>query len=376
MAGEGKGEGLTRRQVLKGGAAALAIAALGAGCGRAGGARKETGMIVQTKLPRWRGFNIHNLFAVDHYSAYEESDFQWVADWGFDFVRLAVSHVWAMRGDDAYAPNEQGLAEIDRGIELARKYRLHANLDMHTAPGYAYHESQMRGARDLWKDEATQDGFAHLWRVFAERYRDIPSTELSFNILNEPAARIGRMSAEEHARVIGKAVRAIREVSPERLIIADGVEWASRPAFELVDLGVAQSYHFYAPHTLTHYRAEWAGPEAMRWPEPVWPGQRQGEETWDRSRLEREFAPWLELIERGVGVHAGEGGVYNKTPHAVALGWLRDTLEMLKGHNVGYALWNLRGPFGVLDSERADVDYEDFHGHKLDRKMLELLQSV
>jgi endoglucanase len=37
-------------------------------------------------------------------------------------------------------------------------------------------------------------------------------------------------------------------------------------------------------------------------------------------------------------------------------------------------MWNLRGSFGVMDSERQDVQYEDFKGHKLDRKMLELLK--
>ena len=36
-------------------------------------------------------------------------------------------------------------------------------------------------------------------------------------------------------------------------------------------------------------------------------------------------------------------------------------------------MWNFRGSFGVLDSGRADVAYEDFHGHKLDRKMLDVL---
>jgi endoglucanase len=40
---------------------------------------------------------------------------------------------------------------------------------------------------------------------------------------------------------------------------------------------------------------------------------------------------------------------------------------------LGWALWNLRGSFGILDSHRSDVDYEDFHGHKLDRKMLNVL---
>ncbi len=41
---------------------------------------------------------------------------------------------------------------------------------------------------------------------------------------------------------------------------------------------------------------------------------------------------------------------------------------------MGWALWELRGGYGVLDSNRPDVEYEDFRGHKLDRKMLELLQ--
>jgi endoglucanase len=76
-----------------------------------------------------------------------------------------------------------------------------------------------------------------------------------------------------------------------------------------------------------------------------------------------------------VGVHCGEGGTYNKTPHGVFLAWLRDVLDILKGHNIGFALWNFRGSFGVLDSERADVEYEDFHGHKLDRKLLSLLEE-
>jgi endoglucanase len=46
-----------------------------------------------------------------------------------------------------------------------------------------------------------------------------------------------------------------------------------------------------------------------------------------------------------------------------------------RGATIGYALWNLRGPFGVLDSDRADVDDEDWHGHKLDRRLLELMQA-
>ncbi len=41
----------------------------------------------------------------------------------------------------------------------------------------------------------------------------------------------------------------------------------------------------------------------------------------------------------------------------------------------GFSLWNLRGSFGVMDSDRKDVQYENYKGHKLDRKMMELLKQ-
>jgi hypothetical protein len=68
-------------------------------------------------------------------------------------------------------------------------------------------------------------------------------------------------------------------------------------------------------------------------------------------------------------------GAFRHTPHDVFLRWCRDVLGILTSHNIGYALWNLRGSLGVLDSERADVDYEDWYGHKLDRKLLRLMQE-
>ena len=142
---------------------------------------------------------------------------------------------------------------------------------------------------------------------------------------------------------------------------------------ELADLSIAQSTHGYDPHVLTHYKASWAGGE--KWPEPTWP-MKQGKETLDKDWLRKDrIEPWKKLEARGVGVHVGEFGCYNKTPHAVALAWMRDYLGLWKEAGWGWALWNLRGSFGFLDSGRADVAYEDFHGHKLDKKMLDLLRE-
>ena len=76
-----------------------------------------------------------------------------------------------------------------------------------------------------------------------------------------------------------------------------------------------------------------------------------------------------------MGVHCGEGGCFNQTPHDVTLRWMEDVLDALKTYNIGLALWNFRGGFGILDSERADVDYVDYKGHKLDKKMYDLFKK-
>lgn len=99
-------------------------------------------------------------------------------------------------------------------------------------------------------------------------------------------------------------------------------------------------------------------------------------EVWDRERLKREYIEkYRPLPERKVQIHVGEWGGFNKTPHAVMLAWMSDCLSLWKEAGWGFALWNLRGSFGVLDSQRADVQYEDYQGHKLDGRMLELLRN-
>jgi len=98
-------------------------------------------------------------------------------------------------------------------------------------------------------------------------------------------------------------------------------------------------------------------------------------ERHDRQWLwTKNIEPWRQLEAQGVGVIVGEWGSYNKTPHDIVLRWAEDCLANWQQAGWGWALWNFRGSFGVLDSERPDVPYEDFEGHKLDRKLMDLLQ--
>ena len=40
-----------------------------------------------------------------------------------------------------------------------------------------------------------------------------------------------------------------------------------------------------------------------------------------RSMLEEFYEPWIKLAQSGAGVHCGECGCYNKTPHDIFLAW-------------------------------------------------------
>ncbi len=100
-----------------------------------------------------------------------------------------------------------------------------------------------------------------------------------------------------------------------------------------------------------------------------------GGDVKDRDWLKKRLEPWVEVRKQGSGVIVGEFGSYSPCPHDVTLRWMGDMVANWRELGFGYALWNFRGAFGILDSGREDVDYEDFHGHKLDRKMLRLLQG-
>lgn len=328
-------------------------------------------MPTQTVLPPWRGFNLPDMIRSDNENHFQEDDFRWISEWGFDFVRLPLCYKRWTNGDDMFNVNEAPLEHVDQAVGWGRKYGIHVCINFHWAPGYRV---GMKDQRFLWKDENAQKAFCFHWGMFAERYKGIPPEELSFNPVNEPGAvRPESMTREDHERVVRAVVETVRSVDPRRLIIIDGVQWAFLSCPELADLDVAQSCRGYKPRGVTHYKAKNAGKEC---PEPTWPGGVDSDgSSWDRARLQEHYEQWAELARLGIGIHCGECGCFNNTPHQVVLDWFRDLLEVLTSLGIGYALWNLRGPLGILDSKRADVQYEDWHGHVLDRKLLALLQE-
>ena len=347
--------------------------------------------VPKNKLPRWKGFNFLDFFSPDPTDvrpASKEDFFKWMSDWGFDFVRLPMAYPSYLKFDRSKDIKTNQVRKIDRRatdrienlVYLAHKYNLHVSLNLHRAPGFCVNAG-FNEPYNLWTDEEALDDFCYHWKFWAKRFKNVSRDRISFDLLNEPCVRsdmndqFSKRTAVPGAlyrKMTMAAATAIRKINPNHLIIADGNNIGREVIPEITDLDIGQSCRGYSPGIISHYKAPWVFKDPENLPTPLWPGQ-VGDEYLSSSMLEEMYRPWLDLIKQGVGVHCGECGCFNKTPHDVFLAWFSDLLALFKNNDIGFALWSFQGAFGILDSGRTDVKYEDWYGHKLDRKLLELL---
>jgi aryl-phospho-beta-D-glucosidase BglC (GH1 family) len=353
-------------------------------------------------LPRWRGFNLLDFYTSKplHYppqnarSLLAEEDFKWMSDWGFDFVRIPVQYPCYLnfdpKGDknkkitpeEVLSYNENALQEIEKLVYLANKYHLHASLNLHRVPGFCINAGFYE-PYNLWKDAPAQKALFSHWEMWAKRFKDVSAAKLSFDLINEPCymedmndqfCKRTKIPGELYRSIVQGCLEVIHRQNPDRLVIADGNNGGGLVTPELNDLKVAQSCRGYFPGEVSHYRAPWVWKNPDEAPVPVWPGTIKGKE-YSKESLRKFYQPWIELANQGIGVHCGECGCYKETPHEVFLAWITDVLDILTENKIGWAFWNFKGDFGVLNSGRKDVVYEDWHGQKLDRKMLQVLQN-
>jgi endoglucanase len=324
-------------------------------------------------MPRY-GFNFQWMFIWrgGPPTPLDERALDFLASYGFDFVRIPTDYRFWTRDFDYLNPDEAVFESLDGYLAACRARSIHMCLNLHRAPGYCINRNDLE--RDnLWLDEVAQDGFVFQWETFARRYKSISNEHLSFDLLNEPPDinQYGT-TRENHAAIIRRTVAAIRAIDPDREIVIDGLGGGSLAMPELADLGVIHSGRGYQPMPVSHYQASWwIGSKGL--PEPVYPGTPYDGKKWDKRTLREHYRPWREVEAQGVQVHIGEFGCYDKTPNDVALRWFSDLFSLFKEFRWGYSMWNFVGPFGIVEHGRTGAKYENVQGYKVDRALLDLM---
>ena len=55
--------------------------------------------------------------------------------------------------------------------------------------------------------------------------------------------------------------------------------------------------------------------------------------------------------------------------------WYTDLLGVFKQFKWGYAMWNFRGPFGIIEHGRPGAKFEPMAGYQVDRALLDLIME-
>lgn len=108
-----------------------------------------------THLPPWRGFNLPNRFMLGwNPGPFRESDFQFLAEHGFNCVRAPMDYRTYIVGTNWEAFSESAPAGVDEAVAFGGKQNVHVCLNLHRIPGWTV--ASPAESRSLWTDPEAQ----------------------------------------------------------------------------------------------------------------------------------------------------------------------------------------------------------------------------
>jgi endoglucanase len=173
--------------------------------------------------------------------------FRIVKEAGFDHVRVPMRISAHADSKAPYEISRRFLSRMDWVIDQALSRDLGVVIDMH-------HYEELMDAPQVHAGRLVE-----LWRQVATRYRKLP-TAVVYEILNEPTHNL---TAEVWNPILARAIKTIRAIDSDRILIIEGANWASAKdlrdtlRFPADDKNLVGSFHMYAPNYFTHQGAKW-----------------------------------------------------------------------------------------------------------------------
>jgi endoglucanase len=320
-----------------------------------------------------RGINLSEWFAQvydpkgysrQHFESWTTaSDLALIKSVGFDHVRLSVNPQPMMDAARRPGGSQEYYGYLDAAMKTILDAGLAVELDMHPDSDFK--------AR-LQEDDFVER-FADFWRTVGQHYSSWDSERVFFEILNEPEMR----DRYRWYGVASKLATAIRQGAPGHTILAAGGNWDDDNDMifldPLRDANVIYVFHFYDPHIFTHQGATWGAfywhwlgglhypsdpqnaaqvaelePEAIHRLDVI----RYGQDHWDASRIEAEINQAADWARRSrVPLLCNEFGVFRHADPQDRSRWIRDVRTSLERHDIGWAMWDYSGGFGVVSKK-------------------------
>lgn len=315
----------------------------------------------------WHGVNLSETGQTDQITQAHELDV--IKNAGFNFVTLTFNAKYyhgktlnRTYGKDAHPEglNENRLKELDQLLAWCMERDIHLNLMClygHDWPSYA-NENQ------FVKDPENARGLAQFWGALAQRYADIPNNYLSFT----PMKWVYGANDDDHGRYLSVIADAVREVSPDRCMMAVVGEGTitGRGAAEI---GMALTSECYWGSDFLFRNKDKNGLERIM-ANAVWPYDEKGVLTDGNAAMSLAKDTWVETMapdtiaavakEHGVGymVHRwgptvlNGGSIVEDTRYSdeVMQAYLTDMTQTMAERGYGWCYTDWMGSVGIAYS--------------------------
>jgi endoglucanase len=332
---------------------------------------------VSSTLPFFRGVNFTTWFEASSpqsivFSTFTEQDFIDAKTLGIEVIRLPIKMHDMTGGSPDYRLDPFFLSLLDHAVDWAEKHQIYLILDNHSFDPSVSTSADIGGI------------LIPVWQQMARRYRN-RSDYILYEILNEPHG----IETDVWAEIQERAVRAIREIDPDRWIVVGGAGWNSidemlnLPAYPYDKL--IYTFHFYDPHIFTHQGATWGDPptlgplrgvpfpfdahEIPEVPKELIGTWMEGNLKYSYSRdgtvsaLERQLDKAVRFsLERGVPVFCGEFGVF--IPNVLSedrVRWYEIVGILLDLRGIVRTSWDYFGGFGIFKTDRGGSIHSDLN---------------
>ena len=268
-----------------------------------------------------------------------EKDFETIASWGFDHVRIPVDYNVLCTEEGEISGT--GIARIGKALENCRRHGLRAVLDLHKTAGFSFDQNE--GESGFFENEKYQEQFFRIWEALAGNFGGM-SGSVAFELLNE-------VTEKEYLpawkRISSECIRRIRLTAPDSLILLGSYHHNNVEAVADLDSpqdkNVIYNFHCYEPIRFTHQKAHW-----MDLPETVSYEESGATEAF----FEELFAPAIRKAEEeGTALYCGEYGVIDQVEPSEALKWFRALHSVLEKYQIARSVWSFREmDFGIADA--------------------------